>query len=163
MRKFIIASLLIASHPAVACTPSENVDIYFDANSSVISNAEIVRVASWVAERKVDYADHVTEEETLISGHAQDNEHAPQALAKSRLLAGRALLAQLGFLRGMVRASVRVYSRDDVDNGRRVEISFLPACPNKCCVGPNRPPPSHPLTPAATPPENTRKPPRSHS
>lgn len=44
-----------------------------------------------------------------------------------------ALLKQFGFLRGTIKTSARVYSHEDVDNGRRVEISFLPDCPNKCC------------------------------
>ena len=137
MRKFIIGLLLVASNSAFACIASENLDIYFNENSPVIPNSEVVRVANWVAEQKVYYANHTTGEETLISGHAEESEHTPQDLAKSRLQAGQALLAQLGFLRGTVRASTRVYAHDDVDNGRRVEISFLPECPNKCCMGPN--------------------------
>ncbi|KAG8150716.1 hypothetical protein [Burkholderia catarinensis] len=135
MHKIIIGLLLVASNSTFACTASENFDIYFDINSSVIQNSEVVRVANRVADIKNYYANHATGEATLISGHAEESERLPQELAKSRLQAGRELLEQLGFLRGTVRASTRVYSHDDVDNGRRVEISFLPDCPNKCCTG----------------------------
>lgn len=137
MRKFIIASLLVVSNSAFACIASENIDIYFDENNSSISNSEVVRVASWVVEQKIYYANHATEENTFISGHAEEAEHMPKDLAKARLQAGYDLLKKLHFLRGAVRASARVYSHHDVDNGRRVEISFLPECPNKCCTGTN--------------------------
>ncbi|NHV29826.1 hypothetical protein [Burkholderia sp. D-99] len=135
MYKFIIVLLLAASNSAFACIASENFDIYFNRDDATISNSEIMRVANWVADQKIAYANHTTKETTLISGHAEEDEHGAQALAQSRLQAGRALLEQLGFLRGTIRASARVYSLGDVDNGRRVEISFLPACPNKCCTG----------------------------
>ncbi|MFJ1208532.1 OmpA family protein [Burkholderia pyrrocinia] len=135
MHKFLIAILLAASDSASACIASENFDIYFNRDDATISNSEIIRVANWVTDQNIDYANHTTKETTLISGHAEEDERGAQALAQSRLQAGRALLEQLGFLRGTIRASVRVYSRGDVDNGRRVEISFLPDCPNKCCTG----------------------------
>lgn len=135
MNKSILFLLIAVSNSAFACIASENFDIYFDGNDATISSSEIVRVANWVADQKIAYANHTTKETTLISGHAEENEHGAQALAQSRLQVGRALLEQLGFLRGTIRASARVYSHADVDNGRRVEISFLPDCPNKCCTG----------------------------
>jgi len=135
MHKFIIVLFLAASNSAFACIASENFDIYFNRDDATISNSEIMRVANWVADQKIAYANHTTKETTLISGHAEEDEHGAQTLAQSRLQAGRALLEHLGFLRGTIRASARVYSHGDVDNGRRVEISFLPDCPNKCCTG----------------------------
>ncbi|MDR6498022.1 hypothetical protein J2785_001165 [Burkholderia ambifaria] len=135
MHKFMLGILLAASNSAFACIASENFDIYFDRNDATISNSEVVRIANWVADQRITYANHTTKEVTLISGHAEEDELGAQALAQSRLQVGRALLEQLGFLRGTIRASARVYSHGDVDNGRRVEISFLPDCPNKCCTG----------------------------
>ncbi|WP_080423389.1 OmpA family protein [Burkholderia ubonensis] len=135
MRKFIISFCLIISSPAFACTASENFDIYFPVNSAIVSNAEIVRLANWVIDQKNTYVNHTTNEETLVSGHAEESEHQAQQLAQLRLEAGRTLLEQLGFLRGNVKTSARLYSRRDVENGRRVEISFEPDCPNKCCTG----------------------------
>ena len=100
-----------------------------------MSNSEIVRTANWIADQKIAYAHHVTKETTLISGHAEEGEPGALALAQSRLQTAYALLEELGFLRGTIKKSARVYSHGDVDNGQRVEISFLPDCPNKCCDG----------------------------
>ncbi|MCA8293513.1 hypothetical protein LGN19_06885 [Burkholderia sp. AU30198] len=133
--KFIFVLLVVVSNPAISCIASENLDIYFQRNVSTISNAEIVRVAQWVVDQKIAYASHAAKETTLISGHAEEGERGAKALAQARLQVGRVLLEQLGFLRGTIQASARVYSHGDVDNGRRVEISFLPDCPNKCCTG----------------------------
>ncbi|MGS0894679.1 hypothetical protein ACVBGC_19415 [Burkholderia stagnalis] len=120
---------------AVACTASENFDIYFSKNHATISGSEMIRLASWVVDRKIEYSDHKTREVTLVSGHALEDEQDPYKLAELRLDAGKTLLEQLGFLRGEVKTGVRVYMKRDVDNGRRVEISFEPDCPNKCCTG----------------------------
>ncbi|WP_229290674.1 hypothetical protein [Burkholderia cenocepacia] len=135
MPKFIVSLYLITSSPVFACIASENFDIYFSRDSSHISNAEIVRIAKWTIDQKLNYANHLTKETTLISGHAEASEPEALALAQSRLQTAYALLEQLGFLRGTIKKSARVYSHGDVDNGRRVEISFLPDCPNKCCDG----------------------------
>ena len=135
MLKFIVCLSLLTSNPAFACIASENFDIYFSRDSSYISNSEIVRIAKWVADQKLNYANHLTKETTLISGHAEESEPEALALAQSRLQTAYALLEQLGFLRGTINKSTSVYSQRDVDNGRRVEISFLPDCPNKCCDG----------------------------
>ncbi|MDN7701495.1 MULTISPECIES: hypothetical protein [Burkholderia] len=135
MLKFIVCLSLLTSNPAFACIASENFDIYFSRDSSYISNSEIVRIAKWVVDQKLNYANHLTKETTLISGHAEESEPEALALAQSRLQTAYALLEQLGFLRGTINKSTSVYSQRDVDNGRRVEISFLPDCPNKCCDG----------------------------
>ena len=135
MLKFILGLSLLTSNPAFACIASENFDIYFSRDSSHISNSEIARIAKWAADQKIHYANHLTKETTLISGHAEESERRALALAQSRMQTAYALLEQLGFLRGTIKTSARVYSHGDVDNGRRVEISFLPDCPNKCCDG----------------------------
>ncbi|HIH2745674.1 hypothetical protein L3V59_24515 [Burkholderia aenigmatica] len=134
-RRFLFGLLIAVSNPAFSCVASENIDIYFQRNVAAISDSEIVRVAKWVVDQKIAYAHHATAETTLISGHAEEGERGAPALAQSRLQVGKALLEQLGFLRGTIQASARVYSHGDVDNGQRVEISFLPDCPNKCCTG----------------------------
>ncbi|WP_338638780.1 hypothetical protein [Burkholderia pyrrocinia] len=135
MLKFILSLCLLTSSPAFACIASENFDIYFSPDSSHISNSEIARIAKWAIDQKISYANHFTKETTLISGHAEESEQRALSLAQSRMQTAYALLEQLGFLRGIIKTSARVYSHGDVDNGRRVEISFLPDCPNKCCDG----------------------------
>ncbi|WP_235850706.1 hypothetical protein [Paraburkholderia piptadeniae] len=134
MRNFIASFLILVSGHVLACMPSENFDIYFPPNSASIPAQEILRLANWVVDQKITYASHHTKETTLVSGHAEELERNPQRLAEARLTVGKALLNQLAFLRGTVKTSARVYSRRDVDNGRRVEISFEPECPNKCCT-----------------------------
>ncbi|WP_080425065.1 hypothetical protein [Burkholderia ubonensis] len=135
MGKTIAVLCLLGSGSSFACTASENFDIYFSRNSASVPGEEIIRLASWVIDKKIAYANHKTKEVTLVSGHAEEDERRPQELARLRLEAGKALLEQFGFLRGDVKTSVRVYAHRDVDNGRRVEISFEPDCPNKCCTG----------------------------
>ncbi|MGF6983044.1 hypothetical protein QFZ99_002521 [Paraburkholderia atlantica] len=135
MRKFYaIVSILISGH-VFACMPGEDFDIYFPPNSAAIPVDEVLRLANWVADQKVTYAHHKTKETTLVSGHAEESEQNPTELARARLMAGEAVLEQFDFLRGAVKTSSRVYSKNDVENGRRVEISFEPDCPNKCCTG----------------------------
>lgn len=110
MPKFIVSLCLITSSPAFACIASENFDIYFLPNSSHISNAEVARIAKWTADQKLNYANPLTKKTTLISGHAEKSEPGALALAQSRLQAAYALLEQLGFLRGTIKKSARVYS-----------------------------------------------------
>jgi hypothetical protein len=131
--KSSIAFLIALSGSAVACVPSENFDIYFSTDSSEISSSEVLRLADWVVDQKLAYATHVTGEMTQISGHAEERERDPKKLAEARLAAGRSLLRELDFLRGEVDSGTSVYTTKYVENGKRVEISFLPDCPNKCC------------------------------
>ncbi|WP_071765432.1 hypothetical protein [Burkholderia ubonensis] len=135
MGKTIAVVCLLGSGSSFACTASENFDIYFSRNSASVPSEEVIRLARWVIDKNIAYANHKTKEVTLVSGHAEEDERRPQELAKLRLEAGKALLEQFRFLRGDVKTSVRVYAHRDVDNGRRVEISFEPDCPNKCCAG----------------------------
>ncbi|WP_088503973.1 hypothetical protein [Burkholderia ubonensis] len=135
LNKIIAVLCLLGSGSSFACTASENFDIYFSRNGASVPSEEIIRLASWVIDKNIAYANHKTKEVTLVSGHAEEDERRPHELAKLRLEAGKALLEQFRFLRGDVKTSVRVYMRRDVDNGRRVEISFEPDCPNKCCTG----------------------------
>jgi hypothetical protein len=128
-------AVLSVSPPLFACSPSENFDIYFPTNSAEVPAGEVLRLANWVADQKVTYQDHVTKENTMVSGHAEESERQPKALATERLDAGMSLLRKFGFLRGEVTTSTRTYSARDVKNGKRVEISFEPDCPNKCCDG----------------------------
>jgi len=131
--KALSSLLFIAWTGALACVPSENFDIYFNANSGDVPTAEVLRLAKWVAKQKAAYANHVTKEMTQVSGHAETTEHDPQGLAQARLAAGKRLLAQLGFLRGDVETDTHIYEPARLINGKRVEISFLPECPNVCC------------------------------
>ncbi|AQH04679.1 hypothetical protein A9R05_37975 (plasmid) [Burkholderia sp. KK1] len=137
--KFISGLFVLLSTGAVACVPSENFDIYFKSNSAEIPVDEVMRLANWVAKQQAAYANHVTKEITEVSGHAETSEHDPQKLAEARLVAGKRLLEQLGFLRGEVESDIHLYEHTKLVDGKRVEISFLPACPNVCCPANSNP------------------------
>jgi hypothetical protein len=130
---FLCLTILSLSPSLFACSPSENFDIYFPRNSAEVPASEVLRFANWVADQKVTYRDHVTKESTMVGGHAEESEREPNTLAMKRLDAGMSLLKKFAFLRGDVATSTRTYSPRDVKNGKRVEISFEPDCPNKCC------------------------------
>jgi len=132
---FLFLAIFSSSPSLFACSPSENFDIYFPENSAKVPASEVLRLANWVADQKIAYEHHVTKERTLFSGHAEEGERKPKTLADERLDVGMSLLKQLGFFRGDIATSTRTYSLRDVKNGKRVEISFEPDCPNKCCDG----------------------------
>ena len=138
--KYLALALLLSAPQAFACVASENIDLYFVQNSTQLSNSEIVRLAHWVADQKVTYERHQTEEATPLSGHADSTERDASATAKARMLLGKQLLMNMGFIKAPIRTSARVYNKGDVENGRRIEISFEPQCPNRCCNAPTRNP-----------------------
>ena len=83
---------------------------------------------------KINYANHLTKETTLISGHAEESEPGALALAQSRLQTAYALLEELGFTRDHQEERPRLFA------WRRGQWTacgnFLPArLPNKCCDG----------------------------
>jgi len=131
--KAVSSLLLAASTGVLACVPSENFDIYFNQDSAEVPTAEVLRLAGWVAKQQLAYAQHVTKEITQISGHAETTERDPQRLAEARLVAGKRLLTQLGFVRGEVETDTHIYEHSRLTSGKRVEVSFLPECPNVCC------------------------------
>lgn len=134
--KYLVLALSLSASQAFACVASENIDLYFAQNSTRLSNAEILRLAHWVADQKVTYERHQTEEATALSGHADSTERDASATAKARMQLGEQLLVNMGFTKAPIRTSTRVYNKGDVENGRRIEISFEPQCPNKCCNAP---------------------------
>jgi hypothetical protein len=131
--KFASFLLMMVSSGALACVPSENFDIYFNRDSADVPVNEVLRLARWVTKQQAAYAHHLTKETTEVSGHAETTERDPQTLAQARLIAGKRLLEQLGFLRGEIETDTHIYEHTKLTDGKRVEISFLPACPNTCC------------------------------
>ncbi|SAL59947.1 hypothetical protein AWB69_06638 [Caballeronia udeis] len=136
--KYFVLALSLTAFQAFACVASENIDLYFAQNSAQLPNSEIVRLAHWVADQKVTYERHQSEEATALSGHADSTERDASATARARMLLGEQLLVNMGFTKAPIHTSTRVYNKGDVENGRRIEISFEPQCPNKCCNAPTR-------------------------
>jgi len=136
--KYLVLALSLTASQAFACVASENIDLYFAQNSTQLPNSEIVRLAHWIADQKLTYERHQTEEATALSGHADSTERDASATARARMLLGEQLLVNMGFTKASIHTSARVYNKGDVENGRRIEISFGPQCPNKCCNAPTR-------------------------
>jgi hypothetical protein len=88
----VAIAFVVSSSSAIACTASENFDIYFSRNSDEMANDEIIRLANWVVDKQIAYANHKTSDSTLVSGHAEEDEHDPASLATKRLGAGMVLI-----------------------------------------------------------------------
>jgi hypothetical protein len=138
--KYLVVALSLNATQAFACVASENIDLYFAQNSTQLSNSEILRLADWVADQKVTYQRHQTEDAIALSGHADSAERNAGETAKARMQLGMQLLVNMGFIKESIHTSARVYNKGDVENGRRIEISFEPQCPNKCCNSSKRNP-----------------------
>jgi len=121
---------MLSTQIAFACVPSRNVDIYFAFDSAEISAAEFRRLADWALEQRKNYPN---QQAIYLDGYAEEVESAPRALARRRASEVERLLVQLRFNSIPMETSAAVYRTGDVSNGKRVEVSLLPACPNDCC------------------------------
>jgi len=115
---------------ALACMPGKNIDVYFPTGSSIPPAAEVKRLAIWVAEQRTG----VPKQQALeMSGYADSTEPGARGLAHRRLEAVERLLIGWKFNQVPISAHYGVYPTGSVQNGKRVEIALLPACPNECC------------------------------
>lgn len=114
----------------LACTAGKNVDVYFSPGSGVPPSAEVRRLAFWVAEQRASVP---TQQALEMSGYAESTEPKARELARLRLEAVQRLLTGWHFDQVPISTHYGVYPAGTVQNGRRVEISLLPACPNDCC------------------------------
>lgn len=131
--KYAFAVLALLCTGAVhACMPGQNFDVYFSPDSAVVSAPEILRLANWTAEQRIKYP---KQEVFQIDGRAEEREHNARPLAKARLQAVASILKRQRFNQIPMEEHTGIYRSGDVENGRRVEISVLPACPNPCCTG----------------------------
>lgn len=119
---------MLSTQIAFACVPSRNVDIYFAFDSAEISAAEFRRLADWALEQRKNYPN---QQAIYLDGY--EVESAPRALASRSASEVERLLVQLRFNSIPMETSAAVYRTGDVSNGKRVEVSLLPACPNDCC------------------------------
>jgi hypothetical protein len=132
--KYFLLMLSVNASQAFACVASENIEFtLLETRRSCQKRSP--SAGRGVADQKISYEGHDTDEETALSGHADNSEHNRDAMARMRMLLGEQLLVNMGFVKAPIKTSSRVYSTADVENGRRIEISFEPQCPNKCCNG----------------------------
>ncbi len=132
IRRTLAALLLLGNHPAYACMPGQNFDVYFPPDSAAVSTSEVLRMANWMVDQRIKYP---RQELFQINGWAEEREHNARSLAKARLQAVVSILKTQHFNQVPMDEHYGVYRSGDVENGRRVEISILPACPNPCCPG----------------------------
>lgn len=130
IRNTLAAFLLLSAHAAYACMPGQNFDVHFSSDSATVSASEILRLANWIVDQRIKYP---TQEVFQIDGRAEDREHNAHTLAKARLQAVVSILEAQHFNQVPMDEHYGVYRSGDVENGKRVEISILPVCPNSCC------------------------------
>ncbi|WP_083383887.1 hypothetical protein [Cupriavidus sp. USMAHM13] len=118
------------ANPALACLPGKHFDLYFSAGSVVPSATEVRRLALWVAELRRDVP---AQQVFAMSGYADSAEPRAHELSRLRLDAVHRLLTGWRFNQVPIATHYGVYPAGTVSNGKRVEISLLPACPNDCC------------------------------
>ena len=123
-------SAFLSMQCAHACMPGKNIDVYFASNSSVVTASEMLRLANWMVDQRIKYP---RQKAITAGGYAEEGERSPKSLAAERLHAVARTLKATNFNQVPVQEHFGVYRPGDVSNGRRVEISLLPACPDECC------------------------------
>lgn len=134
------AFVLICAHTAFACDGPSNMpgwdfDVRFDNNSSDLSTSELAKLSVWSnnMRNRFPIVDVVS-----VVGLAEPTERSAQALAHRRAANVKSALDQF-LIRGERNSMIaRIYklpfpASEFDDNGRRVEITFGPGCPNHCC------------------------------
>lgn len=130
IRESLAVLAFLCAPAAQACMPGQNFDVYFSQDSAVVSASEMLRLANWTTDQRIKYP---RQEVFQIDGRAEERERNPQSLARARLQAVASVLKALHFNQVPIDERSGIYHSGDVENGRRVEISVLPACPNPCC------------------------------
>ncbi|WP_230956987.1 hypothetical protein [Burkholderia stagnalis] len=142
LNKFVTAITLVLScaHTAFACDGPSNMpgwdfDVRFDNNSSDLSTSELAKLSVWSNDMRNRFPiiDVVS-----VVGLAEPTERSAQKLAHRRAANVKGALDQF-LIRGERNSMIaRIYklpfpASEFDDNGRRVEITFGPGCPNHCC------------------------------
>ena len=133
--KLIWACIALAFFSAgtFACSPVHTLDVSFERDSAKVSGDELTRVANWAIDLQLKYPNL---DRTSVGGLAEADERQPHVLAQQRAESIKGLLVTLGLGRAPIDVDARLYkshhSSGVPDNGRRVEIDFLPGCPHEC-------------------------------
>mgnify|MGYP003945762905 CR=1 FL=1 len=142
LNKVVTAAALVLScaHTAFACDGPSNMpgwdfDVRFDNNSSDLSTSELAKLSVWSNDMRNRFpiVDVVS-----VVGLAEPTERSAQELAHRRAANVKSALDQF-LIRGERNSMIaRIYklpfpASEFDDNGRRVEITFGPGCPNHCC------------------------------
>ncbi|MFT4064759.1 hypothetical protein [Paraburkholderia sp.] len=140
--KLIALAIGMLSVSAQACNtaenlPGQNIDLYFQKNSSRISADQALKMANWAIDMRLKYP---IQEVLSIRGLAEENEREPENLALQRADKAKTMLMQFGLtqvpydIRGGIYRPL-VHSVESPEKIRRVEIELSPGCPDNCCDG----------------------------
>ncbi|MGV2290817.1 hypothetical protein AAHK20_19030 [Trinickia sp. YCB016] len=118
---------------AFACSPVHSLDVSFDRDSANVPGKEIVKLANWAIDLQIKYPNL---ERTAVGGLAESDENEPNSLAVQRAENVKRLLTSFGLGRAPIDVDAKLYKPSHLEgipeNGRRVEIDFLPGCPHEC-------------------------------
>ncbi|WP_147329463.1 hypothetical protein [Paraburkholderia sp. DHOC27] len=132
----VVVALTISR--AFACSGPESQrgqtrDINFDFNSSTISNTEVLALANWIVDSRINLS---ALEGTSIVGLADMREHDPQRIAQRRAETVKQALDMLQVRSATTEVVAHVYQPMMPDSkyeptGTRVEVTLIPACSDK--------------------------------
>ncbi|WP_233837298.1 hypothetical protein [Paraburkholderia sp. ZP32-5] len=117
--------------------PGQNIDLYFEKNSTQISSDQTLKMANWAIDMRLKYP---IQEVLSVRGLAEANEREPGKLALQRADKAKAMLMQFGLtqveydIHGAIYRPL-VHYVELPETIRRVEIELSPGCPNNCCDG----------------------------
>jgi len=130
----VVAMSLLLLDPSHACSPVRAMDIAFDKNSSELSGEQILRLANFVLAMKSEYPNH---EFFQLSGTAENAERDAGRVAERRVAQVRDFFRRIDYRQAPVLAEAHVYPTTmdwRGENGRRVEVLFLPGSPHGCDI-----------------------------
>ncbi|MBC8722552.1 hypothetical protein F6X37_13345 [Paraburkholderia sp. 31.1] len=117
--------------------PGQNIDLYFEINSTQVSADQILKLANWAIDMRLKYP---IQEVLSIGGVAVASEKEPKQLAMQRADTAKAMLMQFGLTQVPYDVRAGIYKPlehfvEPPEKVRRVEIELSPGCPNNCCDG----------------------------
>lgn len=107
----------------------------FQKNSIDLTGAELSRLSAWAADmRQFRFTDGI-----LVRGLAEPSETKPRELSEKRAAKVWVALQQFGLHSTSLSVYGRVYEESkprsfSEPGGRRVEVTYIPGCPNNCCT-----------------------------
>ncbi|UEP27301.1 MULTISPECIES: hypothetical protein [unclassified Burkholderia] len=126
-------ALAFLSAGTFACSPVHTLDVSFGRDSAKLPGDELIKLANWAIDLQLKYPNL---DRTSVGGLAEADERQPRVLAQQRAESIKGLLITLGLGRAPIDVDARLYKPHHLnglpDNGRRVEVDFLPGCPHEC-------------------------------
>lgn len=136
LRKYFLVALAAMLAPAaLACSPIKANGVVFDWNSAFVPASEVLKLAHWTATLRAAYPNR---QSLSLSSQAAFGEHDASNLGAQRAKnVAKVLEEDLQFKVKKVYLPTHGYlatkpAPEGSDFVKRVDISFLPACPHEC-------------------------------